>query len=80
MPLDSKPKYPSRRAYVLKMRGDAKRGALAGRIENLVTGRSREFVSGHELLDSLASDLETSGDDPSFDATGSDGLKRRGER
>ncbi len=80
MPLDSKPKYPSRRAYVLKMRGDAKRGALAGRIENLVTGRSREFVSGHELLDSLASDLETSGDEHSVNATGCDPLKRLNER
>jgi hypothetical protein len=80
MPLDSKPKYPSRRAYVLKMRADAKRGALAGRIENLVTGQQREFVSGHELLDSLASDLETSGDDPSVDATGSGRLKCPDER
>jgi hypothetical protein len=80
MPLDSKPKYPSRRAYVLKMRGDAKRGALAGRIENLVTGRSREFVSGPELLDSLASDLETNRDERPADATGSDRLKRPNER
>ena len=41
---------------------------------------SREFASGHELLDSLASDLETSGDEPSVDATGSDRLKRPDER
>lgn len=80
MSLDSKPKYPSRRAYVLKIRGDAKRGALAGRLENLVTGRQREFLSGRELLDSLASDLETSGDEPSAHATGSDRLKRPDER
>jgi hypothetical protein len=72
MPLDSKPKYPSRRAYVLKMRGDAKRGALAGRLENLVTGQQREFVSGHELLDSLASDLAANSDEHSADATGND--------
>ena len=50
-------KYPNRRAYVLKVRGDAKPDALAGRLENLVTGRSQEFASGHELLDSIASDL-----------------------
>jgi hypothetical protein len=80
MPLDSKPKYPSRRAYVLKMRGDAKPRALAGRLENLVTGEQREFASGHELLDSIASDLETSGDHPSVDAAGNDRLKRPGER
>ncbi|MFO1206214.1 MAG: hypothetical protein U1E63_10875 [Burkholderiales bacterium] len=80
MPLDSNPKYPSRRAYVLKMRGDAKRGALTGRLENLVTGRSREFLSGRELLDSLASDLDASNGEPTIDATGTDRLKRRGER
>ncbi|HQR54040.1 MAG TPA: hypothetical protein PLZ79_12280 [Burkholderiales bacterium] len=75
MPLDSKPKYPSRRAYVLKMRGDARAGALAGRLENLVTGRSREFTSGHELLDSLAGDLEANSGEPSIDANGSDRLE-----
>jgi hypothetical protein len=80
MPLDSKPKYPSRRAYVLKMRGDAKRGALAGRIENLVTGQQREFASGRELLDSLASDLAANSDERLADATGSDRLKRPNER
>jgi hypothetical protein len=43
---------------VLKVRGDAKPDALAGRLENLVTGQQREFASGRELLDSIASDLE----------------------
>jgi hypothetical protein len=43
---------------VVKMRSDAKPGELAGRVENLVTGSSREFASGEELLDSLASDLK----------------------
>jgi hypothetical protein len=51
-------KYPTRRAYVVKVRGDAKADALAGRLENLVTGRQREFASGRELLESIASDLE----------------------
>ena len=57
MTLNSGSKYPTRRAYVLKMRGDARPGVLAGRLENLVTGQSREFASGGELLDSIASDL-----------------------
>lgn len=57
MPLRADPKYPSRRAYVVKLRGDAMAPDLAGRIENLVTGRQLEFTSGGELLDSLAQDL-----------------------
>lgn len=58
MTLNPESKYPNRRAYVLKMRGDAKREAFVGRIENLVTGQQREFASGDELLESIASDLE----------------------
>ena len=49
--------YTNRRSYVLKLRSDAAPGALAGRIENLVTGTTREFASGHELLESIAGDL-----------------------
>jgi hypothetical protein len=60
MTLNPESKYPNRRAYVLKMRADAKPGALAGRLENLVTGEQREFASGHELLESIATDLEVS--------------------
>jgi hypothetical protein len=60
MSLNSESKYPNRRAYVLKVRGDARPDALVGRIENLVTGEQREFASGRELLESLASDLEAS--------------------
>jgi len=48
----------------LKVRSDATPDALAGRLENLVTGRQAEFESGHELLDSIASDLEASGGRP----------------
>jgi len=70
MALNPESKYPSRRAYVLKMRGDAKPDALAGRLENLVTGRQREFASGQDLLESIASDLQASTDAPSGDATG----------
>jgi len=57
MKLNPESKYPNRRAYVLKLRGDATAEALAGRIENLVTGRQREFASAEELLNSIASDL-----------------------
>ena len=57
MPLKADPKYPSRRAYVVKLRGDTTPPVLAGRVENLVTGRQRAFTSGGELLDSIARDL-----------------------
>jgi len=58
MTLNPESKYPNRRAYVLKVRSDASPDALAGRIENLVTGHQRDFASGDELLQSLARDLE----------------------
>ena len=58
MSLNPESKYPSRRAYVVKVRGDARPGELAGRVENLVTGTQREFTSGGELLESIASDLK----------------------
>jgi len=51
MALNSDSKYPSRRAYVLKMCGNAKPDALAGRLENLVTGRQREFASSVDRFD-----------------------------
>ena len=69
MTLNREPKYPNRRAYVLKLRSDARPDTLAGRLENLVTGRQREFASSRELLDSIASDLQASTDQPSGDAT-----------
>ena len=68
MPLNPQSKYPSRRAYVVKVRGDAKPHALAGRLENLVTGQQHEFATGRELLDSIASDLATNVDEQSADA------------
>jgi hypothetical protein len=58
MSFNTDSKYPTRRAYVVKVRGDAEPKALAGRLENLVTGRQCEFASGYELLESIASDLE----------------------
>jgi hypothetical protein len=64
MTFNAQSKYPSRRAYVLKMRGDARPDALAGRLENLVTGRQLEFASGRELLDAIAAELEAGGKEP----------------
>ena len=58
MTFNTDSKYPTRRAYVVKVRGDADPNSLAGRLENLVTGRQHEFASGRELLESIASDLE----------------------
>jgi hypothetical protein len=68
MPFNTDSKYPTRRAYVVKVRGDAKPDALAGRVENLVTGRQCEFASGLELLESLAGDLEATLPERSPDA------------
>jgi hypothetical protein len=68
MTFNSESKYPNRRAYVLKMRSDAKPGVLAGRLENLVTGEQREFASGGELLESIAIDLEVHAGGRSTDA------------
>ena len=70
MTLNTEAKYPSRRAYVLKVRSDAKPGALAGRLENVVTGRQREFASDRELLESIASDLAASAAESANDPTG----------
>jgi hypothetical protein len=63
MVLSSDTKYPSRRAYVLKLRSDAGPGALSGRLENVVTGQQREFSSAKELLDSLVGDLQAQSGD-----------------
>jgi hypothetical protein len=70
MSLKHEPKYPSRRAYVLKLRSDATPATLAGRLENLVTGSRREFASGEELVASIASDIQASNAPGKVDATG----------
>ena len=70
MVLNSESKYPNRRAYVLKLRADATPGALAGRLENLVTGRRHEFASAEELLASIASDLASAGGERAAGAAG----------
>ena len=64
MSLSQESKYPSRRTYVLKLRSDAKPGRLAGRLENIVTGSQRAFESAHQLLDSIASELASTGAQP----------------
>ena len=58
MTLNAESKYPTRRAYVVKVRGDARADALTGRIENLVTGCQHDFGSARELIESIARDLE----------------------
>ena len=62
MSFNAEPKYPNRRAYVLKLRSDAKPGAITGRLENLATGRQTEFASASQLLDSIAEDISAGGD------------------
>jgi hypothetical protein len=68
MTLNAESKYPTRRAYVVKVRGDAQPDALAGRIENLVTGRQHEFKSARELIESIARDLDAVNEERSPDA------------
>jgi hypothetical protein len=70
MSLKADSKSPSRRAYVVKFRGDAAPDVLAGRIENLVSGRQLEFTSGGDLLDCFARDLLEHVNEPSADFTG----------
>ena len=70
MTFNNASKYPTRRAYVVKVRADANPDALAGRLENLVTGRQCEFASGRELLESLASDLKATLHERASDPSG----------
>lgn len=69
MTLNAEAKYPNRRAYVLKLRGDSRPDALTGRIENLVTGRQHEFVGSQALLESLGRDLADAAREQSTDGT-----------
>jgi len=72
MPLKHEPKYPTRRAYVVKVRSDATPATLAGRLENLVTGDRREFASGEELVESIASDIQAGDAPPPADQAAND--------
>ncbi len=60
MTLSHESKYPSRRTYVLRLRSDAKPGAVAGRLENIVTGSQHAFESARELVESITSELTAS--------------------
>ena len=52
---------------MLKLRSDATRDAIAGRLENLVTGQRIEFGSGRELLDAIAREIDASASDGAVD-------------
>ena len=60
MVLNTDSKYPNRRAYVVKLRSDAARGTLRGRVENLLTCEQREFTSALELVELIEADLQAS--------------------
>ena len=67
MPLRTDTKFPNRLAYVLKLRGDATPDALAGRLENLVTGQRLEFGSSRELLEAIVREMDASAGDGAAD-------------
>lgn len=58
--------YPSSRSYVLKLRRDTERDSttIAGRLENMSSGRQFEFNTAEELLDCLAADLASTTSQP----------------
>jgi hypothetical protein len=60
-------RYPNRLSYVLKLRVDATADALAGRLENVVTGRRLEFASASALCDALAQEIEADAAEASGD-------------
>jgi len=57
MPPNTDAKFPNRRAYVVKLLGEATPGALRGRVENLLTCEQREFATALELVAHLEADL-----------------------
>ena len=67
MTLRADTKYPSRRTYVVKVRGDATPIALRGRLENLVTCQQSDFSSARELLELITRDIESCGAQPPSD-------------
>ncbi len=64
MVLRERSKYPSRRTYVVKLRGDAASQALAGVVENVVTGKQYGFASAEQLVDLLQSEVAAAGTEP----------------
>ena len=67
MSSQSESKFPNRLAYVLKLRADATGDAIAGRLENLVTGQRIEFGSGRHLLEALAREIDAISSDSAAD-------------
>ena len=61
MTLNPNTKHPSARSYVLKLRFDAapSPGELAGRLENMASGRHFDFTCGEELLAALVDDIRS---------------------
>lgn len=68
MVLNPESKYSNRRTYVVKLRSDATSGALAGRLENLVTGHQCEFSCAEELSAAITGDLASIADERGADA------------
>ena len=64
MALNTESKFTSRRTYVVKLHSHAKPGALAGRLENFVTGQQHEFASSDELIASILNDLDSTDERP----------------
>jgi hypothetical protein len=60
MPIQPESKFPNRLAFVLKLRAGATREAIAGRLEDVVTGQRLEFGSGRELLEAIAREIDAS--------------------
>lgn len=69
MVLNPESKYPSRRAFVVKLQNDATPAMLVGRVENLVTGHQREFTCAGELVQAITVDLAVPAGAPAADAT-----------
>ncbi len=61
MSLANDPRYPTRRVYLLKLRQEATRDALCGRIENIVTCRQQDFASAAELLQLIGNEIDAPG-------------------
>ncbi len=62
MTLNSRSNYPSTRSYVLKLHRDAipRREQMAGRLENMTSGRHFDFNNVDELFAYLAEDMTSS--------------------
>jgi hypothetical protein len=59
MTLNAQSTFPSSRRYVLKLHRDASphREQIAGRLENMASGRSFDFNSADELFACLKADM-----------------------